>query len=84
MDKKQVHIRRVHNKEKNFMCSECGKAFSDSVTMKQHVASVHRGERPYKCDICNKSFSAKSYLTIHKKKVHDKINGIDVIYKHIL
>ena len=51
----------VHTQEKNFQCSECGKAFQLSGNVNKH----HTQEKEFKCKRCLKSFARKSSLLSH-------------------
>ncbi len=68
------HIDNIHennrqnlrNRDKNFLCTECGKGFFTNFHLKTHSRS-HNGEKPFKCnhENCDKSFSQSSGLKIH-------------------
>jgi insecticidal toxin complex protein TccC len=54
---------------KAYTCLECGKAFSQNVSLNRHL-KVHTDQRPYVCDIsgCDKAFNQASHLTRHRRK----------------
>ncbi|XP_029529625.1 sal-like protein 1 isoform X2 [Oncorhynchus nerka] len=53
-------------KEKRFMCSFCGKAFSFPNQVKIHQR-MHTGEKPFSCHLCRDSFSHLSSLKRHQR-----------------
>lgn len=52
-------------KQKNFVCSECGKVFNAHYNLTRHMP-VHTGARPFICKICGKGFRQASTLCRHK------------------
>lgn len=52
-------------KQKNFVCSECGKVFNAHYNLTRHMP-VHTGARPFVCKICGKGFRQASTLCRHK------------------
>lgn len=50
------HMEDKHEKEKNIVCTECGKKFFKEWNLKMHMA-VHTGAKPYLCEICGASFA---------------------------
>ena len=54
----------VHTQEKNYQCSECGKAFSQKENLKAHKV-VHTKEKNYQCSECGKAFGCKGALNKH-------------------
>ncbi|KAL0096091.1 hypothetical protein J3Q64DRAFT_1706125 [Phycomyces blakesleeanus] len=61
----------VKDRQKDFVCNTCHKAFDRKHDCDRHVATVHRGERSYGCDLCSSSFSRKDALFRHKVQKHD-------------
>ena len=55
---------RIHNDERPFTCSICGRGFREKKVMKKHEA-LHTSERPYKCSVCGKGFLRQSNLELH-------------------
>ena len=54
----------VHTQEKNYKCSECGKAFGHKGDLKKHMV-VHTQEKNYQCSECGKAFGRKGTLNAH-------------------
>jgi KRAB domain-containing zinc finger protein len=57
---------RTHSGVKPFTCQNCGKAFSESGSLRYHLRT-HSGDKPYSCDICLKSFTLIGSLRKHKR-----------------
>lgn len=56
--------------EKPYVCSVCGKSFSDASAHRRHVSS-HSGRKPFSCSVCNLSFARPDNLRVHAK-THSK------------
>ena len=65
------HIKSVHEKQKDYICANCGKSFSQAPHLKTHIHTVHEGNRDYKCIPCEKSFSQAYNLRKHIDKNHE-------------
>ncbi|XP_071439490.1 uncharacterized protein [Hetaerina americana] len=55
----------VHNRERSFVCVECGKSFRTKEHLKSHGLS-HGDVRPFECAVCAKRFKRKSALRTHQ------------------
>ena len=53
--------------EKPFVCSICGKAFTQAGVRKAHERA-HKNTKQYQCNLCKKSYKNKCSLTIHLRK----------------
>uniref|UniRef100_A0A4W5M0X6 C2H2-type domain-containing protein n=1 Tax=Hucho hucho TaxID=62062 RepID=A0A4W5M0X6_9TELE len=65
------NLRRVHNKERPFQCSCCGKRFFQKNSLTIHMR-MHTGEKPYHCSECGQSFSQINNRKRHQKRKHSR------------
>ncbi|KAI5696605.1 hypothetical protein M8J76_002408 [Diaphorina citri] len=64
-----IHIKRDHQKEKPYQCSQCSKSFFSKYDHKIH-SRVHTGEKPYACEFCPLTFRHSSHLFRHRRSLH--------------
>ncbi|XP_021961681.1 oocyte zinc finger protein XlCOF26 isoform X1 [Folsomia candida] len=63
----RLHIRVVHENQKNYPCTLCDKRFSKSSNLKGHVEARHatNKELVHSCDKCEYKSHSKQYLAVH-------------------
>ncbi|XP_041981644.1 gastrula zinc finger protein XlCGF62.1-like, partial [Aricia agestis] len=68
------HLKRVHAKQKEFVCTICSKAFAFNNELGKHMSSVHYknygGKKTFSCQLCKRVFSIEKSLIIHVRSVH--------------
>ncbi|XP_029605123.1 uncharacterized protein LOC115191388 [Salmo trutta] len=74
-------ISKSGGKEKRFLCSFCGKAFSFPKQVKIHQR-MHTGEKPFVCPLCRASFSHPSNLKRHQR-VHTGVKPFSCTQCHM-
>ena len=74
-----------NNKEKQYICGECGKSFDDWVSANNHVMAHNSAESAgqpsvttFKCDQCDHAYLGSDELRNHKVTVHSKYGCIYV------
>lgn len=60
------HVKRDHLKQRNHVCSQCGKSFFKKYDLKIH-GRIHTDERPYVCRACGKRFHHRSHIIRHER-----------------
>ena len=58
--------RKVHSKEKTFVCDVCQRAFKEKHQLVRHQ-KIHTGEKPFVCEICEKAFARSDHLIVHRR-----------------
>jgi len=67
--KRDLHIRTVHEGVKDFPCQYCNKKFTTQSNLKVHEAALHgAGDLPHKCKSCKKGFTRKKMLDKHMEQ----------------
>ncbi|XP_078663945.1 uncharacterized protein LOC144907045 [Branchiostoma floridae x Branchiostoma belcheri] len=61
--------KRSGDKEKPFMCGECGYRADGKSKLADHMRK-HTGEKPFKCDRCDFKAAYKRQLNVHLRKPH--------------
>ena len=65
------HMKR-HYEDIEFVCSQCGKSFTNPYSLKIHENYVHT-EAKWNCDKCGVNLKTKESLQTHQASVHDKV-----------
>ncbi|CAD5112575.1 DgyrCDS1787 [Dimorphilus gyrociliatus] len=68
------HQKCVHNRA-SFQCSDCGKCFKRSDTLKIHIRAKHTGEKPYSCPHCDEKFFDMIQRYSHLLRKHQDNEG---------
>lgn len=69
--KRHVDRNHLQNRERKFICENCGKRFYAKRDIQVHMR-VHTGETPYSCPICPAHFTQMSAMLRHKRRHTDK------------
>jgi hypothetical protein len=62
----KTHIKRVHDKTKDFKCDTCEYETSTNGDLKKHIKIVHDKIKDFKCDKCKYETSTNGDLKKHK------------------
>ncbi|XP_074657221.1 uncharacterized protein LOC141910385 [Tubulanus polymorphus] len=57
-----------HQRDKPFVCQECGRCLKTRQSLVMHVDKVHKRIRPYMCEICGHSFARKCEIRAHVRQ----------------
>nr|XP_014279219.1 zinc finger protein 567-like [Halyomorpha halys] len=68
---KQIHMRETHTG--SFICSVCGKIFSQRSGLSHHLP-MHSDVKSFHCNVCGKAFRQRSGLT-HHKQTHSEVKS---------
>ena len=60
----------------DYVCIECGSAFSYKQTLRRHEMAVHQKIKSHVCKDCGKAFSEKFALNRHDENVHKMIKKV--------
>ena len=52
------HVESIHKRKKNFVCSECQKAFFMAHHLKNHFERMHEDNK-FQCDTCDNTLKSK-------------------------
>ena len=55
-------VKSIHKNQKNFICSYCGKSFTQAVNL---MKTIDEDKRYLKCESCGSSFSNFHHLRVH-------------------
>jgi KRAB domain-containing zinc finger protein len=66
------HIKIIHEKQKNHICSDCGKSFASKFELNQHYDGYHNedSKATRTCRFCEKVFMKQRNLCMHMQAVH--------------
>ncbi|XP_063371311.1 zinc finger protein 320-like [Cydia amplana] len=70
----KLHVRRIHNAERNHVCRICDMSFFTAHGMRKHIRRTHTDVeiKPYSCDYCACKFKMKYSLSKHLKNRHGR------------
>ena len=67
----QEQVLAEWNDWEDHCCTQCGKRFTCSTTLRRHIQTLHSDEKQFTCDNCQKSFPTRDKLKRHEK-VHEE------------
>lgn len=85
----QIKKSKPSGKERDHMCSICGKILSTRGSFFVHM-KYHNDQRDYPCSLCNKKFYSKRDVAMHVESFHEKkvfeceICGVKCTWKNAL
>ena len=69
------HIQVIHLEQRNKVCEDCGKKFSDLGKLYKHNVAVHMKLKRFNCDSCEFVCGTVANLNAHRSKIHQsKVN----------
>lgn len=60
----EQHYERMHNKDKQGICDQCGRVFPNSYMLKIHIKSEHDDPERFHCDICKGIFELSTIFVL--------------------
>jgi very-short-patch-repair endonuclease len=72
----QKHVKRIHNKIKDFQCPHCDHKCSENGNLQAHIKQIHTKIKDFECGLCNYKCSTNGHLHQHIKAVHSKIKDV--------
>uniref|UniRef100_A0A0P4WGY8 C2H2-type domain-containing protein n=1 Tax=Scylla olivacea TaxID=85551 RepID=A0A0P4WGY8_SCYOL len=73
-ESRKRHIIAKHVKEKNNVCSDCGKKFVFKFSLKAHAA-IHSATPNFTC-VCGQTFSVRGSYMNHVRRVHRAVSEV--------
>lgn len=64
----KIHI-RSHTNEKNYVCLQCTKAFTNASDLRKHV-KIHSTFKEFRCALCELEFTQRIHAKRHVSKYH--------------
>jgi hypothetical protein len=64
---------KIHNKQYEYVCNYCGKAFHGKTGFDIHVTAAHTKDYPFHCTKCTKKFASKCQLKHHLMTKHNDV-----------
>ena len=71
------HIKRIHNKIKDFQCPHCDHKCSENGNLLAHIKQIHTKIKDFECGLCNYKCSTNGHLQRHIKQVHTKVKDFE-------
>ena len=75
------HIKAIHERTREHVCSYCNKAFSQRFTLKEHISAKHVKQYEHKCALCHRQFAHKTNFTRHMRTVHSDSDSVALLEK---